>query len=139
MILTQNRVTKGYLLRAYDWVRISLSALADVNQGYKSAYGGSQRRGGIEDSTVSTSPPPIKTTFFAAAEFRSASPKRYELVKVGESAKGEERCEVVEKKRAVTPHGFEDLTPVTKGEWLCLMVGEGWKGREGRTVPVVTC
>ena len=38
---------------------------------------------------------------------------------------------------ATTPNGFEDITPVTKGEWLCLMVGNGWK--EAKTVPVVTC
>ncbi|KAL3423600.1 hypothetical protein PVAG01_05347 [Phlyctema vagabunda] len=36
-----------------------------------------------------------------------------------------------------TPNGFEDITPVTKGEWCYLMVGEGWKG--GRTVAVETC
>ncbi len=37
----------------------------------------------------------------------------------------------------LTPNGYEDITPVTKGEWCFLMVGEGWG--QGRRDPVVTC
>jgi len=38
----------------------------------------------------------------------------------------------------VTPNAFEDITPVTRGEWCFLMVGDGWKGNTGRT-EIITC
>lgn len=68
-------------------------------------------------------------------------------VQVGESTRGPdsglsgERLEVREdrgphRRGPLTPNGFEDITPVTKGEWCFLMVGEGWK--EARTAAVET-
>lgn len=69
------------------------------------------------------------------------------LVILGESAKGRDgsvarEIEIKEDRGPhlrgpMTPNGFEDITPVTKGEWCFLMVGEGWK--EARTVAVETC
>lgn len=147
-------------MRAYDWLGVSLAALVDVNEGYKTAYGGQMRWGGIEVANDERkSPPPLKTDFAkfdisrmkfmgegAGAKWglRAVSPGGG--VQVGESAQGvdislpatrqaEDRGPY--RRGPVTPNGFEDITPVTKGEWLCLMVGEGWK--EPRMVPVVTC
>lgn len=37
----------------------------------------------------------------------------------------------------MTPNGFEDITPVTKGEWCFLMVGDGWKDASRRAPAVV--
>lgn len=185
-------------MRAYEWLGVSLAALVDVNEGYKVAYGGEQRWGGIQVlDEERKSPPPLKTNF-GAAEFRKPKvetgdcaslngnarpvsphwkvrrislsqeirPSASREVEVGESAQGVDR--VVEGvlmktdrgsrakpsegfkdpaslpedrgphcRGATTPNGFEDITPVTKGEWLCLMVGDGW--REAKTVPVETC
>ncbi|TVY13450.1 hypothetical protein LARI1_G008988 [Lachnellula arida] len=165
LVLAQNgkRITKGYLMRAYEWLGVSLAALVDVNEGYKTAYGGPSRFGGIE---VPAPPPALKTTF-APSELHkmklsiSYSPSTctsnmtgstlcesgtsIREVEVGESAKGRDRWgnEGLREDRgphrrgAVTPNGFEDITPVTKGEWCFLMVGEGWKG--GKTAAVETC
>jgi len=150
-------------MRAYEWLGVSLAALVDVNEGYKTAYGGPSRFGGIE---VPAPPPALKTTF-APSELHKmklslsyssstctsnmTSSTLYESgmsikeVEVGESAKGRDKWgneglredKGPHRRGALTPNGFEDITPVTKGEWCFLMVGEGWKG--GKTVAVETC
>lgn len=115
LVLSQSGrpISKAYLTRAYDWLGFSRAALADVNEHYKLAYGGARRLAGIHtQDSDSRSPPPLKTTF-GAWELRT------------------------ENERAQTPNSWEELTPVTKGEWLCLMVGEGWE--EPKTVPVGAC
>ncbi|KAL2064046.1 hypothetical protein VTL71DRAFT_4540 [Oculimacula yallundae] len=180
LVLAQNgkRITKGYLMRAYDWLGVSLAALVDVNEGYKTAYGGKERFGGIDvQSEERRSPPPLKTNFAAgeiggmrrmklslSVNFASASEvgssasresacesacsedeaKTLVSVDVGESAKGTDRSvEELREDRGphrrgpMTPNGFEDITPVTQGEWCFLMVGDGWK--EAKTAPVETC
>ena len=163
LVLAQcgRRITKGYLLRAYDWLGISLAALVDVNQGYKVAYGGEKRVGGIEvQDEERKSPPPLKTSFnlkqiremkltsTTFAEDGYAIPRRkIREVEVGESAKGPDSGLSAEspaqedrgphRRGPMTPNGGEDITPVTKGEWCFLMVGDGW--REARTVAVETC
>lgn len=61
LILAQQgrRITKGYLLRAYDWMNLNLAALDRVNEHYKIAYGGVQRYGGIQMKEAERrSPPP---------------------------------------------------------------------------------
>ena len=159
-------------MRAYEWLGVSLAALVDVNEGYKTAYGGPDRFGGIEvpfsPAPARPSPPALKTTF-APTELNkmklsvsysptvsnatgitlceSGTPIRE--VEVGESAKGRDQKadlwgnEGLKEDRGphrrgpLTPNGFEDITPVTKGEWCFLMVGEGWK--EAKTVAVETC
>jgi hypothetical protein len=168
LVLAQNgrRITKGYLMRAYDWLGVSLAALVDVNEGYKAVYGGAQRRGGIElQNEERRSPPPLKTNFhpweiqmldgmrenpIARRKLVLWSPESAggtpgAVVDVGESAKGRDRDGLVRVdedrgphyRGPATPNTWEDVTPVTRGEWLCLMVGESW--REARTVPVITC
>ncbi len=167
-MLAQNgrRVTKGYLIRAYEWLGVSLAALVDVNEGYKTAYGGKTRTGGIEVvNEERTSPPPLKTNFEMkeirkmkikvafgcdASPTASSSGNSSEdegaapLIEVGESAKGKDAIvDGIREDRGphrrgpATPNGFEDITPVTKGEWCFLMVGDGWK--EAKTAAVVTC
>jgi hypothetical protein len=172
LVLAQRgrRITKGYLMRAYEWLGISLAALVDVNEGYKTAYGGVKREGGIEvQNEERKSPPPLKTNFAIeeirqmrldvgfgdkspGGSFRSkstsanSSKNEATFVAVGESARGRELGVEVEEFREdrgphrrgpVTPNGFEDITPVTKGEWCFLLVGDGWT--QGRTVAVETC
>lgn len=163
-------------MRAYEWLGVSLAALVDVNEGYKVAYGGKERFGGIDvQNEERRSPPPLKTNFAAgevggmrkmklslSVNFASASEvgssresacestcseveaKTLVSVDVGESAKGIDKgVEELREDRGphrrgpMTPNGFEDITPVTKGEWCFLMVGEGWK--EAKTAPVETC
>jgi hypothetical protein len=166
------RVTKGYLMRAYDWLGVSLAALVDVNEGYKTAYGGAGRTSGIEILSEERASPlpagkillPLKTDFntselrklrltvaFADEETDSSSGTASEseedsssLVDVGESAKGRDAgVDGMRPDRGphlrgpATPNGFEDITPVTKGEWCFLMVGEGWM--QAKTAAVVTC
>lgn len=165
-------------MRAYEWLGVSLAALVDVNEGYKVAYGGKERFGGIDvQNGERRSPPPLKTNF-AAGEFQVGGMRNMKLrlsvnfasasevgssrdsacestysedetktlvsVDVGESAKGTDKgVEELREDRGphrrgpMTPNGFEDITPVTKGEWCFLMVGEGWK--EAKTAPVETC
>ena len=173
LVLAQNgrRITNGYLMRAYEWLGVSLAALVDVNEGYKTAYGGQARTGGIEVANEERkSPPPLKTNFAMkdirrmkiSVGFGDQSPTTETegstssgnssdcdmegpaLVEVGESAKGRDagvdgmRPDRGPHRRGpTTPNGFEDITPVTKGEWCFLMVGDGWK--EAKTAAVVTC
>lgn len=147
-------------MRAYDWLGISLAALVDVNEGYKVAYGGEKRVGGIEvQDEERKSPPPLKTNFkmeevkmmqlsVGYSKDVDASPtKAIRDVEVGESANGLDSGLLADeeakedrgphRRGPVTPNGFEDITPVTKGEWCFLMVSDGWKG--ARTVAVETC
>jgi hypothetical protein len=178
LVLAHNgqRITKGYLMRAYEWLGVSLAALVDVNEGYKTAYGGQTRTGGIEiTSEERTSPAPLMKslsplkTNFGTAELRklrltvafgdesfetesnSGNSSEYHsddegatLVEVGESAKGKDASvdglrpdRGPHRRGPSTPNGFEDITPVTKGEWCFLMVGEGWQ--QAKTAAVVTC
>jgi len=50
LVLNNNgrKITKTYLTRTYEWVKVSLAALIEVNEGYKATYGGNQRFGGVE-------------------------------------------------------------------------------------------
>ncbi|KAI9055354.1 hypothetical protein LZ554_000313 [Drepanopeziza brunnea f. sp. 'monogermtubi'] len=188
LVLAQQgcRITKGYLMRAYAWLGVSLAALVDVNEGYKVAYGGRERMGGIEVANEERkSPPPLNTKFLLQTpsqthhQQQQQQPRKLRLtigsdlssrsglgrresscgsscssddeartlasVAVGESAKGRDFtvAEGLREDRGphrrgpVTPNGYEDITPVTKGEWCFLMVGEGW--REAKTAPVETC
>ncbi|RDL38127.1 uncharacterized protein BP5553_05560 [Venustampulla echinocandica] len=173
------RITKGYLMRAYDWLGVSLAALVDVNEGYKTAYGGCERRGGIEvvepetrtqkqlpqlqlqtSFTKPTAVPSfsVRMSIVGSRESEASwfseddeTPLPLSVVEVGESAKGTdllsavscqfdlERVAAAVENRGphlrgpLTPNTFEDITPVTQGEWCFLMVGNVRRG------PVETC
>jgi len=174
-------------MKTYSWLGVSLAALVDVTEGYKTAYGGAKRQGGVDmgfrerpatdtqklgirtnfdskelrhirfnidgslksssssalDEGGSTS---ITSTKVSSSTILIGSPIDKE-VEVGESARGRDdwgikRLDAREDKGPhrrgpTTPNGFEDITPVTKGEWCFLMVGEGW--RNGRKIAVETC
>lgn len=125
----QGPVAREELLRAYD-SSVPSAAMYDVEESYKRTYGGSRRMGGIAGSVAPTAALPRLVT---SLPVRGAA--RMENVVVGESAKGVDReCSPLSGKKV---ERWEDLTPVTRGEWLCLMVGEGWQ--EGRRVGVMTC
>jgi hypothetical protein len=152
-------------MRAYDWLGVSLSALVDVNEGYKVAYGGKNRLGGIEvQDEERRSPPPLKTNFkleeiermrrsviaYSQEDGDVSLSRKIREVEVGESAKGPDSAPSVvttgfkedrgpHKRGPTTPNGFEDITPITKGEWCFLMVGEGWMEARKRTAAVETC
>lgn len=154
LVLAQHgrRITKGYLIRAYNWLGISLSALVDVNEGYKVAYGGSQRFGGIEvRNEESRSPPPLRPVEVVEVRRLRLQTDLEDRASVCSSCisrstiedEDMETSEVLREDRGphyrgpVTPNGFEDLTPVTKGEWCFLMVGEGWDAT--KTAAIETC
>lgn len=128
-------------MRAYDWLGVSLAALVDINEGYKSTYGGEQRTGGIEVTNEERmSPPPLKTSFatkdikrMRIVDSRASSPVPGSIRSIErlKEDKGPHR------RGPATPNGFEDITPVTKGEWLFLMIGEGWK--QAKLAAVETC
>jgi len=146
-------------MRAYDWLGISLSALVDVNEGYKVAYGGKERFGGIEvQNEERRSPPPLKTKFEmteigqikidvgfedrtldsssnCGSGSESGNESGFEGFGVEDNAWSKDACiEVVlredrgpHRRGPATPNGFDDVTPVTRGEWSFLIVGGGWK------------
>jgi hypothetical protein len=127
LVLAQSgrRISKGYLLRAYDHLGVSLSALVDVNEAYKVCYGGHEGKSGIAIADEGrASPPPLKTTFGPTEKPSEKNP--------GSGLdRGPHRL------GPSTPNGFEDITPVTRGEWCFLMVGDGWK--EAKMAAVETC
>lgn len=159
-------------MRIYDWLGFSSSALVDINEAYKIAYGGSAREGGIAmQNEERQSPPPLnlKTNFnnnelrkmnlsigFAPMETSTSSSFAVGIatpagssftglglqdLEVGESAKGRDyhAWSMKEDKGPhmrgpMTPNGYEDITPMTKGEWSFLK--DGWNPR---TAAVQTC
>jgi hypothetical protein len=145
LVLTQNgrRITRGYLMRAYNWLGVSHSALIDVNQRYKIAYGGPQQLPGIHiRNEENASPPPLKTRFNVGEIKMLGSMRENQMVLKPLSVRSGRRLvedggpqTVV---RPTAPNTWEDVTPVTKGEWLCLMVGEGWE-KTRPAGPVVSC
>ncbi|KAM0264092.1 hypothetical protein ACHAQJ_000837 [Trichoderma viride] len=53
------KVTRSDLLRSYDWLSISNSAITDLDRMYRRAYGGYDRMGGIAGMPIETSPKPF--------------------------------------------------------------------------------
>lgn len=133
LILSQSgkQISDSYLLRAYDHLPVTHSSINAINANYKFCYGGPTMKSGI---TISDSQP------FSLQDVQSVLRNK----KVPTTA--EKPVVRLETKLAglptlrtgpVTPNGFEDITPVTRGEWCFLMVGDGWK--EARRGEVVTC
>ncbi|KAF4637361.1 hypothetical protein G7Y89_g730 [Cudoniella acicularis] len=176
LVLAQQgrKISKSQLMRAYDWLPVSLAALVDINEGYKIAY---DRKGSIEVQDVENTRSLLPALQRLQTNFTRASPSIYSQrtestctsfygsetswfsededtplgdVSVGESARGTDSgvsfsfdiAETVSEDRGphfrgpLTPKAFEDITPITKGEWCFLMVGEGFAAR---TAAVETC
>ncbi|ESZ91137.1 hypothetical protein SBOR_8471 [Sclerotinia borealis F-4128] len=127
------KVGRAEVLRCYEWLGISLSALYDVDEGYKKAYGGTMREGGISREEV-RSLSLLKTSFEGGMVEEG-------LVEVGESAKGRdgespvwERGDAENENEnedrgpffrgALTPNAASGVSPGTRGEWESLMRGE---------------
>ena len=126
MLAHQGPVSRDELLRAYG-TAVPSPAMGDVEECYKRTYGGARREGGIAGSVAPL--PRLVTSLPVRGRARMGK------VVVGESANGVDgECSPLSAKKV---EKLEDLTPVTRGEWLNLMVGEGWN--EGRRVEVMTC
>ncbi|KAG9233972.1 hypothetical protein BJ875DRAFT_462856 [Amylocarpus encephaloides] len=183
LVLAQNSlsITRAHLMRCYEWLGTSFPALVDVNQAYKTAYGGFSRTGAIDcqDERTRTVLPSLSvTTSFTnlrqtpAPSFRlgnsvtcsqassdwtrssqcssyfspssscgSPSPVTaipLTAISMGESARGVDLNTAVSYqfdlegalredrgphfRGPMTPNAFEDITPVTKGEWCFLNI-----------------
>lgn len=70
IILANNgqKVTKADLLRSYDWLSVSNSALVDLDRMYRRAYGGSEQFGGIAGMATFVEPI-IKTPSVYESDF----------------------------------------------------------------------
>lgn len=220
-VLAHGQVSKSDLVRSYDWLSVSNTAMADLDRMYRRAYGGPERSGGISGLSYIPEPDPliwddenaslvfdrgededyestpvldeamigiaISTTPIAAK--RSPSPK-LPLLKVqttfqrepeppdDKAAGGSEGDDddgpntarpidvpsislqlwtdtqatsidqmlndgMLSPQRSSrghgpsTPNGYDDISPITRGEWGFLMVDRALQG--GRTVTVETC
>lgn len=159
-------ISKGYLLRAYDHLAITSYSISSVNAAYQVSYGGPSRRSGIaiinsrqasscaSPSSVPLPPSPVSQAS-APTVSRPKTPRQLFLLQDVKTARENkekmkptlnEKLDTLpllqtkasaERVGPVTPNGFEDITPVTRGEWCFLMVGEGW--REAKRAEVVTC
>ncbi|OBT87039.1 hypothetical protein VE02_03683 [Pseudogymnoascus sp. 03VT05] len=104
-------VANAYLQRAYDHLRVSPFALRLVNAAFAALYNGSQVPiSGVPEETLRLAPPPTpreRRERESGATVRSFR---------GPYCRG-----------PVTPGGWGDITPVTKGEWG-FVVG-GWRNK----------
>ncbi|KAF7921908.1 uncharacterized protein EAE97_011199 [Botrytis byssoidea] len=129
VLVRGGKLGRSEVMRGYEWLGISLSALCDVEEGYKKVYGGSAGEKAIFNDEVRKSLS-VKTTFSAEEE---------DLVEVGESAKGRDGESPVWERESGngeredrgpflrgdrTPNRLEDVSPGTRGEWEHLMRGE---------------
>ncbi|PTB74213.1 hypothetical protein M440DRAFT_1337943 [Trichoderma longibrachiatum ATCC 18648] len=193
------KVPRADLVRSYDWLGVSASAIADLDRMYRRAYGGPDRVGGIAGMPSSSFLSPsstilddgiVKVAMTAVKFSRPPTPRRIgpplklqtdfspkptspvEPDKPAEVPKIEEPDEQVHTARPVdrsmasvwntrftidqmlspnsntdlqphspaigpmTPHGYDDISPVTRGEWGFLMGGNGLN--IGKTAAVET-
>ncbi|EGR46072.1 uncharacterized protein TRIREDRAFT_67024 [Trichoderma reesei QM6a] len=196
------KVTRADLLRSYDWLGVSASAIGDLDRMYRRAYGGPELVGGItgmpSSSSSSLSPsstilddgivnvamtavkfsrpptprrigPPLKLqTDFSPKSRSPVEPdkKPPEVPKIEEPEEEAHTARPVDRSVAsmwntrftidqmlspstntdlqphspaigpMTPHGYDDISPVTRGEWGFLMGGNGLN--IGKTAAVET-
>lgn len=211
------RVTRSALVRSYDWLGVSSSAIIDLDRMYRRAYGGHDRTGGIagmapemvarpfvldlppkakfedwEDGSLSPSStilddgiigiavtaipyvkPPTPRRIGPVLKLQTAFPSKSKYLDLGDEVpKEDEDSEDDEAYTArpvyqqaaaamwssrltidemlssnqdphspavgpVTPQGYGDISPVTRGEWGFLMGGSGLQ--MGKTAAVETC
>ncbi|RFU29167.1 hypothetical protein B7463_g7159, partial [Scytalidium lignicola] len=133
LVLAQQECTtaKATVLRSYEYLRLSPSALIDVNEAYKVSYGGPNRMSGIDMGAVTERRPPVsKPVLKMKTQF--PPPMEGGVGEFGMEPLREDRGPHI--RGPITPNGGDDLSPVTKGEWGFL-VGE----LGGRNVGVETC
>lgn len=123
-------ITKSTILRSYEYLRLSKSALTDVNESYKVSYGGVKRIGGIEMGASEGRFPVSRPLLKMKTQFPPSV--QGEMSEFGMEPMREDRGPHI--RGPITPNGCDDLSPITKGEWGFL-VGE----LGGRNVGVETC
>ncbi|KAL7918967.1 hypothetical protein ACQKWADRAFT_216099 [Trichoderma austrokoningii] len=215
------RVTRSALLRSYDWLSVSNSAIIDLDRMYRRAYGGYDQTGGItgmapelvikpfvldlppkakfedwEDGSLSPSStildddiigiavtaipyvkPPTPRRIGPVLKLQTAFPAKSKYLDLGDEVPKEDedseddnddeahtarpvyhqaaaaamwssRLTIDEMLSSnqdlhspavgpMTPHGYDDISPVTRGEWGFLMGGSGLQ--MGKTAAVETC
>ncbi|KAH7144028.1 hypothetical protein EDB81DRAFT_515951 [Dactylonectria macrodidyma] len=221
IILANNgaKVTRSDILRSYDWLSVSHSALVALDRMYRRAYGGPEQLGGISgmpsffdpfvkpcssfdlddsDDEVETeivvipppmtekslpkkpSPKPLLPKLQTNFELKLIKPESKAIPKKGEAEEedGDRTArptdqllftmhawgghggtidnvlntpimsagimgpDLLSPNQAaslgpMTPNGYDDISPTTRGEWGFLMVDDAFQG--GRTVAVETC
>ncbi|KAM0514971.1 hypothetical protein ACHAPE_006293 [Trichoderma viride] len=209
------RVTRSDLLRSYDWLSVSNSAIIDLDRMYRRAYGGYDQTGGItgmapevvtkpfvldlppkskfedwEDGSLSPSStildddiigvavtavsfvrPPTPRRIGPALKLQTDFPSKSKYLDLGDEVPQEDEdseddeahtARPVDKTAAamwnsrltidqmlssnqdlhspaigpMTPHAYDDISPVTRGEWGFLMGGNGLQ--IGKTAAVET-
>jgi hypothetical protein len=201
-------IPKADVLRSYEWLGVTDSALADVDKMYRRAYGGPDRTGAIEGigSQIETevkqedgemilddeeagliskammsfrmaSPPPAPKVPVLKLQTKFEPPKRKPVAavvkeegvvsdddEVDDEDEEEELTarpsatspglpvwnnnasidEVLSEDRgphklgSMTPNGYDDISPITRGEWGFLFSGGDGLGGSGRQVAVET-
>lgn len=131
-------------MRAYPWLGVSLVALADVDEGYKTAYGGPRRSGAIESQSGNKQsshssckeawPLNIQTDFDCSATSKPGIVPDHRDIRYPSQI--EDRGPHF--RGPSTPNQVDDLTPLTRGEWSFLLVDSGW-ARKTATTTIETC
>ncbi|WAO92924.1 Hypothetical protein NCS54_01045200 [Fusarium falciforme] len=211
ILATGSKVSKTAILRSYDWLSVSNSALVDLDRMYRRAYGGPEQLGGIEGFSAAFTEPAIKAISdfeesdsdseieedmigLAITKEKTPSPKpqlklltnfetkkqEVPIVKVEGEEEDEERTarptdrlyfsmqpwdgstidQVLSaapvnksafspltptpilmspasaKMGPMTPNGYDDISPITRGEWGFMMADNAFQ--TGRKVGVET-
>lgn len=201
LVLANNgcKVTKADLLRSYDWLSLSQSAVTDLDRMYKRAYGGPEGLGAIsgigaarthtvleplirseEESNdedpeytigvalttqESRKPPSPKVPVLKLQTSFDSPPKKLDDVAEDEdsdrtarpsdslplmlqpwnasSIDGVLSTDVLSpglnpvRLGPQTPNGYDDISPITRGEWGFLMVDDAFQG--AKTAMIETC
>ncbi|TGO82385.1 hypothetical protein BPOR_0842g00020 [Botrytis porri] len=140
VLVRGGKIGRGEVLKGYEWLGISLSALCDVEEGYKKVYGGSAGEKAIFNDEVRKS-----LSLSVMTSFGGGEGSEEDLVEVGESAKGRDGESPVWERESGsgegdgdaeredrgpffrgdrTPNRVEDVSPGTRGEWEHLIRGE---------------
>jgi hypothetical protein len=111
-------ISKSYLLRAYDHLSISMTALRAVNEAYKSCF----HCDGVEIEAVRL---PIGLPLRQGLSLRTGYSKDINGGNfVMDGSDGIQRLDRGPHFRApATPGGYDDVTPITRGEWGFLRGG----------------
>ena len=196
-----SKVPRADLLRSYDWLSISHSAVTDLDRMYKRMYGGQEGIGaisGINDTRMRTVAKPttgsddksrdkdpkeydIKIALANQAREKSPSSPKMPVLKLQTKFDARSKDEDTQDDSSAistakpsgwlpimlqpfhsssidgilsagvmspgpsparlgprTPNGYEDISPVTRGEWGFLMIDDAFQGRKNKAT-VGTC
>lgn len=198
LVLANNgcKISKADLLRSYDWLSVSHSAVSDLDRMYKRAYGGPDGAGAISGTGPARAQPVLEPAIRSEDKAEDESDAEEEASSVGIALTTHESPEPKSPKGPVlklqtsfdplprrledpeedgdrtarpsdwlpimiqpwnpssidevlspgwsparlgprTPNGYDDISPITRGEWGFLMVDDAFKG--AKTATVETC